>query len=769
MPEERGAIAMVASEQALPAFQQAAAGKMPCRARFYVEMKPGETTFVSWKKLIKDFHRTPPPSLDPPLGAHPALQARIAPEVASQKEPLPPPPNRFNSVIEKIERIYKGDDSTDENDTLNDFPDDDQYDTEDSFIDDRELNEYFSVDKAKLKHEGFFVNRGKLEWETEAAAPPVSAPKKRKRREIKKLSLEADEDVSKKQANTAVRLKAAARNSPLSTVGPSDSSDKEVFTLPAPSKQITQKGRKDARDSVPRHEAGRATERSIIEHGHVDTGVYGGGVSQSSKDAAKERTDHRQFWKGDVAEKSKEQSSTVNMAEFELPKNFDSNITLKRESEQKEAAVFNPIKVKSAQKSAQDEDSREAMGVAGRLQLGNSLQRLSPPVGKEVSPVRSKGTALERAFQDLERGVAQLCPPSLVVREPEQGKRNRLPQDIKLKLAKVARLAQAKQGRLTDELIDRLMGILGHVMRVKTLKRNLKEMIEMGLSAMQEKEGRLHDIKREVTEMVKSRVHSLQAQDVEQREFSSDDFQPLGGSAEKPSSEGRYQWDHATEDKICDLYEQYIEGMDEHKGPQIRKLYGELAELWPDGWMDNNGIKHAVQRAKERKKKQNKASNARAELRKKQRSSVKQEELDTEKFPLLDLNLPGTDQSSYEKARSSIVPQPELGLNFGSEVPSSSGVKNHHLLKKSLGKGFGSVEKKRSKMEGNPLLKKKVKRKLEKGGMDATVLSSHGKLMTFENPFWKMGLQPLVALPARPLQQRHFLQQSEASAAEHIN
>ena len=28
----------------------------------------------------------------------------------------------------------------------------------------------------------------------------------------------------------------------------------------------------------------------------------------------------------------------------------------------------------------------------------------------------------------------------------------------------------------------------------------------------------------------------------------------------------------------------------------------QLAELWPEGWMDNNGIKAAVFRAKERKK-----------------------------------------------------------------------------------------------------------------------------------------------------------------------
>jgi hypothetical protein len=46
--------------------------------------------------------------------------------------------NRFNSVIEKIERLYMGKNSSDEED-LDDAPDDDQYDTEDSFIDDDEL------------------------------------------------------------------------------------------------------------------------------------------------------------------------------------------------------------------------------------------------------------------------------------------------------------------------------------------------------------------------------------------------------------------------------------------------------------------------------------------------------------------------------------------------------------------------------------------------------------------------------------------------------
>jgi hypothetical protein len=43
-------------------------------------MKPGETTFVSWRKLVKDSHKA---ACSTPLGAHPALHARIAPSEVS--------------------------------------------------------------------------------------------------------------------------------------------------------------------------------------------------------------------------------------------------------------------------------------------------------------------------------------------------------------------------------------------------------------------------------------------------------------------------------------------------------------------------------------------------------------------------------------------------------------------------------------------------------------------------------------------------------------
>ncbi|CAK8576440.1 unnamed protein product [Lathyrus sativus] len=61
-------------------------------------------------------------------------------------------------------------------------------------------------------------------------------------------------------------------------------------------------------------------------------------------------------------------------------------------------------------------------------------------------------------------------------------------------------------------------------------------------------------------------------------------------------------WTYTLEDKICDLYDIFVDGLDENAGPQIRNLYAELAKLWPFGYMDNHGIKHGICRAKERRR-----------------------------------------------------------------------------------------------------------------------------------------------------------------------
>ncbi|GAU34608.1 hypothetical protein TSUD_15230 [Trifolium subterraneum] len=173
------------------------------RQLFKVELRPDETTIVSWKKLLKDANKdnigstSAAPQQVPKM--NPALEARIAPGQTENKEEDAPQTNRFSAVIEKIERLYMGNDSSDEED-LPVVPDD-QYDTEDSFIDDAELDEYFEVDNSAIKHDGFFVNRGKLERIDPPQVLPSQPAKKRCRKDtLKNPGENVDGHVSNKHA-----------------------------------------------------------------------------------------------------------------------------------------------------------------------------------------------------------------------------------------------------------------------------------------------------------------------------------------------------------------------------------------------------------------------------------------------------------------------------------------------------------------------------------------------------------------------------------------
>uniref|UniRef100_A0A0D6RAJ7 Hpc2-related domain-containing protein n=1 Tax=Araucaria cunninghamii TaxID=56994 RepID=A0A0D6RAJ7_ARACU len=592
------------------------------RQRFHVELKPDETTFVSWKKLVKDLPKAVQAlPFEPPAGAHPALQARIAPEATTansllQKDPVSAPSNRFSAVIEKIERLYKGDESSDEEEVAKN-PDDDQYDTEDSFIDDTELDEYFSVDGAKTKHTGFFVNRGKLERVNEPASP-VLAPKKRKRKDIKK---EPDtEEIPRKLLKMgAVRIKAAARTAPLVGMNVKNSGQ-DITSLPVNeySDERTSKKHEPKSTSI-------GCESGLLKpNGCNEVPSKADPSGQYAKVSDKNEGVINGFVPGfkDSSVKGAvgEPSGDDIFSNVGKPTNLKSDCQT-REPVKGVSDMSTGNKTMAIERDGEDIFSRDVNGVGNKL----TTFKVKSTLASREGLARPKCTILEKAFQDLEKGVAELCPPTADIRESDQsfqGVKKRLPRDVKQKLGKVARLA-AKQGKISDEVIGRLMGILGHVMRLKTLKRNLKEMVESGISAKQEKEGRIQDIKKEVTKLVHMQVSSLQAQDGWHQEGSLDDFQGASCSAEKGKLSGYYQWDNATEDRICELYEQFVEGMDEHKGPQIKKLYIELAELWPEGWMDNNGIKHAVYRAKERKKKMNKLSNGSVEVTKRKKTPTK--------------------------------------------------------------------------------------------------------------------------------------------------
>lgn len=77
MEEEKGG----GGESSRPSSKFVKAGD---RQMFTVDLRPGETTIVSWRKLMKDTNKVnggpstsaPEP---PPVNAHPALESRIAP------------------------------------------------------------------------------------------------------------------------------------------------------------------------------------------------------------------------------------------------------------------------------------------------------------------------------------------------------------------------------------------------------------------------------------------------------------------------------------------------------------------------------------------------------------------------------------------------------------------------------------------------------------------------------------------------------------------
>ncbi|GBG87696.1 hypothetical protein CBR_g45850 [Chara braunii] len=248
--------------------------------------------------------------------------------------------------------------------------------------------------------------------------------------------------------------------------------------------------------------------------------------------------------------------------------------------------------------------------------VGNSKGTEKGSSGDDLvlSPVRRggapRGTMLERAIRDLEKGVAEMCPPdadqaqeqgtlptSTQQQQQQHAVKKRLPPGVKEKLAKVARLA-AKQGKISSEVIDKLMAILGHRLQLPSLKRNLKEMVALGLSRQQAKEGQLQMSKEDLKQTVALRVAQLQVQG-EPLPSLQDAFEPEGVDPTAGGENGPrrvFKWDRDTEEKLWQFVDLYLRDMDEHKGSRLRKLYKELSAMWPTGWMDNKGIKEAIQR-----------------------------------------------------------------------------------------------------------------------------------------------------------------------------
>ncbi|KAL8134296.1 hypothetical protein AgCh_009367 [Apium graveolens] len=560
------------------------------RQRFEVELRPGETTIVSWKKLVKDANRaakeanksamakSPPPEA-PPV-ANPDSDSHVAPgEPPEDDTKDAPPASRFSAVIEKIERLYKGKNSSDEED-LNDVPDDDEYDTEDSFIDDAELDEYFQVDNSAIKHDGYFVNRGKLERINEQiASSPPQQQKKRKRKDLAEgpgESIEGDArnkhlKVRKKSAGRSLTLpETDCTNRTLVMALPSVNFQDMMVQKQSNSSEVIVKKKSSSVKKALRQSPSRVTNGEAIaeKKGDVLEGVL------PAKNCGRKSKDGNEF------------SGTSNQMLHKKSVGTGENVG----------------------QSSQQGDKLKIGEQSGNIvsEARNSMKAMKVPQvqRKEGSSSKSKTTMLEKSIRDLEKMVAESRPPSTEASDADnlnQSSKRRMPPEMKSKLAKIARQAHAAHGIISKELLNRLMSIVGHMIQLRTLKRNLKNLGDVGSSAKKEINARIEQAKKDIDDMVKVRVPLMKSKAIEQPGGTSDDFQEIA-TADKKVLNRKFCMDDAVEDKICDLYDLYVQGMEADPGPQADKLYTEIADLWPKGCMDNHGIKHAICRAKDRKK-----------------------------------------------------------------------------------------------------------------------------------------------------------------------
>ncbi|XP_042758578.1 ubinuclein-2 isoform X4 [Lactuca sativa] len=269
--------------------------------------------------------------------------------------------------------------------------------------------------------------------------------------------------------------------------------------------------------------------------------------------------------------------------EEDEPRREYSNIILKKEKEEQN---YRSSTIEHCQPKKQRTDTSQVLERVNVVQLtkntkmGHARSTSSRDI-KDESCGLMNGSMLESTILEMETMVAESRQLHGDVQDSVHSvaSKSHLPPELKKKLETVARLAHSSQGRISDELMMRLMSILGHWLKPRTLKRCLRDIVSSSTCGLDD--IRFIQIKKEVVEMIKLRVPSMET---------------------KVAHNAKYSMDHEMEDKICDFYDIYVQAMDEIKNSEIRKFYIQLAALWPKGSMDNHGIRNAICRAKERRR-----------------------------------------------------------------------------------------------------------------------------------------------------------------------
>ncbi|KAJ8447173.1 hypothetical protein Cgig2_022902 [Carnegiea gigantea] len=125
-----------------------------------------------------------------------------------------------------------------------------------------------------------------------------------------------------------------------------------------------------------------------------------------------------------------------------------------------------------------------------------------------TKPAQPFNAVLERAIGELERTVAESKSFKVEASDAHISWltiERELPLEVNLKLGEVARLVQSSKEGISEELVSCLVNIIGKLVHGKTLKRLLRKFVMLKLSAKKERAEKFKVIKNEILAMVSSR------------------------------------------------------------------------------------------------------------------------------------------------------------------------------------------------------------------------------------------------------------------------